>query len=113
MNVQVSYTGGLSITVPYLRRFTKEPVCRTCGYAGRGWFSKLRAWVRGKRPKLGCGVYRHCPGSKPPSEERNLGFILGGTNTVENNCAGLFHAHLHVACARCGDHWLMASADDK
>lgn len=114
MNVKMSDSGGVSIAAPELRPFTKEPKCRTCGYAGRGWFSKLRAWLRGKCPKLGCGIYRNCPGSKPPSEERSHGgLIFGGSTTVEYNCSGLFRAHLHVICDRCNDHWLMSSANDK
>lgn len=103
---------GLRIEVPETRPFTKEPVCRTCGYAGRGRWYKVRAWLLGKQPKLGCGIYRHCLGSKPPSEERSFGTLIFGASTVEYNCSGIFRAHLHVVCDRCQDHWLMACAGD-
>jgi hypothetical protein len=100
------------ITAPKPEPFALWPVCRACGYKGRGVQTLWGLMCRGTH-------FRHmnirfCPGGKPPTEQHEHQHPLAGVapfdpikHEVRYDCAGVDSPHLHLGCLMCGMSWLM------
>lgn len=77
----------------------------------RARLGRVMIWSRMLRGKHAGSLasWSWCPGNKPPSEDFNLGSVLG-KGTFNNLCAGIERPHLHVLCNCCNYKFLMECA---